>query len=219
MAARRRRSSDAAPSPEPGRPRAVRRGPLCARTGDSSATVWLSALPLGDGPSADEPLGHALAALDAHWVFLAAEAVAGHEERLRQFARVLRPSPRGRRPVGTVDRPASLPFGVAVRKNGDATQTFLEIANDSPYPIRLACLLDAPAERARSRTSAAGSAWRRRPRPAVVTWSSTCSPSASRRSGSGRRACRSSSVTPYPSEAVLTSMQARSRELAANWRG
>ena len=30
------------------------------------------------------------------------------------------------------------PFGVTVRRMGDDAQTFLEIANDSPYPIRLA---------------------------------------------------------------------------------
>ena len=50
--------------------------------------VWLTALPLGDGPAADEPLGHALAALDARWVFLAEKAASGQEDRLRRFARV-----------------------------------------------------------------------------------------------------------------------------------
>ena len=44
----------------------------------------------------DEPLGHALAALDAQWVILAVPAIAGHEERLRKFASVLRLSPPGR---------------------------------------------------------------------------------------------------------------------------
>ena len=39
-----------------------------------SARAWLTALPLGDGPAADLPLGHALAALDAQWVFLAEKA-------------------------------------------------------------------------------------------------------------------------------------------------
>ena len=56
----------------------------------------LSAVPLGDGLTVDEPLGHALAALDAQWVILAVPAIAGHEERLRKFASVLRPSPPGR---------------------------------------------------------------------------------------------------------------------------
>ena len=63
------------------RPGHLRRGP--------TPRIWLTALPLGDGPAADEPLGHALAALDARWVFLAEKAVSGQEERLRRFARVL----------------------------------------------------------------------------------------------------------------------------------
>ena len=118
-------------------PSAADRGP--ARRG----TIWLSALPLGDGPEADEPLGHALAALDAQWVFLAATAVAGHEERLRQFARVFRALPAWPAgPQGPSADPHSLPFGVAIRTSGDAAQTYLEIANDSPYPIRLACRLE-----------------------------------------------------------------------------
>ena len=55
--------------------------------------VWLTALPLGDGSAADEPLGHALAALDARWVFLAEKAASGQEDRLRRFTRVFcRPS-------------------------------------------------------------------------------------------------------------------------------
>ena len=99
-------------------------------------------------------------------------------------------SPRGRQ--GPRD-PRPIPLPPLRRRRPQArrcTQTFLEIANDSPYPIRLACLLDAPASAA-VETSAAGSAWLRRPRPAAATWSSTCSPSASRRSGSGRLASRS----------------------------
>ena len=35
-------------------------------------------------------------------------------------------------------------YGVVVRNLTDQTQTFLEIANDTPYPIRLAGLLEAP---------------------------------------------------------------------------
>ena len=106
-------------------------------------------MPLGDGPAADEPLGHALAALDARWVFLAEKAVAGHEERLRRFAGVFALSPPGRRsPSDAQADPNPKPFGVAVRRMSDDAQTFLEIANDSPYPIRLAGVLDAPASAA-----------------------------------------------------------------------
>src|SRR5262249_26911330 len=104
------------------------------------------ALPLADGPSADEPLGHALAALDAQFVFLAAAAVAGHEERIRRFASVFRALPAWpASPLGPRTEPQGLPFGVAVRKMEDHTQTFPARANAPPYPIRLACLLEAPA--------------------------------------------------------------------------
>ena len=56
----------------------------------SHVPLMLATLPLGDGAAADEPLEHALAAFDAQWVILAAPAVAGHEDRLRRFATVLR---------------------------------------------------------------------------------------------------------------------------------
>ena len=77
-------------------------------------------------------------------MILAVPAIAGHEERLRKFASVLRALP---------DWPAQpavasgeqKDYGIAVRSLGDQSQTFLEIANDTPYPIRLAGLLDAPA--------------------------------------------------------------------------
>ena len=51
-------------------------------------------------------------------------------------------------PAGRVGPAADRqPFGVAVRTiAAAATQTYLAIANDSPYPIRLACLLNAPAD-------------------------------------------------------------------------
>ena len=102
-------------------------------------------MPLGNGPAADEPLGHAIAALDARWVFLAHKAVAGQEERLRRFAGVLRALPAWPAiPLTAAADPNPKPFGVAVRRMSDDAQTFLEIANDSPYPIRLAGLLDAP---------------------------------------------------------------------------
>jgi hypothetical protein len=181
----------------------------------SGSTVWLSALPLGDGPAADEPLGHALAALDAQWVFLAAGAVAGHEERIRQFARVLRALPAWpASPPGPSTNPHFLPLGVAIRKDGDAAQTFLEITNDSPYPIRLACLLDAPATAA---VDDLGRGLRLAPTPEaggrnLVLDLLPFGVSAIR---IGAPRVSIASVTPYPSEAVLTSMQARSRELSA----
>ena len=77
--------------------------------------IWLTALPLGDGPAADEPLGHAIAALDARFVFLAEKAVSGHEERLRRFARVLRALPARQAPANDPSDATSKPFGVVVR--------------------------------------------------------------------------------------------------------
>ena len=107
--------------------------------------VWLTALPLGDGPAADLPLGHALAALDAQWVFLAEKAASGQEERLRNFARVLRALPATEAPAELAADGLSKPFGVVVRNLDDGARSFVEIANNSPYPVRLAGRLDLPA--------------------------------------------------------------------------
>lgn len=46
---------------------------------------------------------------------------------------------------GDRDDRSARPFGVAVRRMSDQSQTVLEIANDSPYPVRVAGVLDAPA--------------------------------------------------------------------------
>ncbi|MGG7377361.1 hypothetical protein ACQ7B2_00685, partial [Escherichia coli] len=43
---------------------------------------------------------------------------------------------------GGSNDPRAMPFGSVVRTAGGAGQSFLSIANDSPYPIRLACLLE-----------------------------------------------------------------------------
>jgi hypothetical protein len=108
----------------------------------ANSPIWLTALPLGDGPAADEPLGHALAALDARFVFLAEKAASGQEERLRRFARVLRALPARSAPADDPADTTAKPFGVVVRNLNGNAQTFLEIANSSPYPIRLAGRLD-----------------------------------------------------------------------------
>ena len=172
-------------------------------------------MPLGDGVTADEPLGHALAALDPRWVFLAEKAVAGQEDRLRRFAAVLRSLPAW--PAVTVDsqpNAGARPFGVALRRMSDDAQTFLEIANDSPYPIRLAGVLDAPAS---APVEDLGRGLRLSPAPASggAAWFSTCSPTASPAIRIGAPRVQLLSVTPYPSEAVLTIMQARFNELSA----
>jgi hypothetical protein len=102
----------------------------------------LSALPLSSGPEGDEPLEHALAALDARWIVLAATVAAGHEERVRRFAPIFRALPVAPVVEPPLDRQ---PFGVAVRPLRSGANTYLEMANDTPYPIRLDTVLGAPA--------------------------------------------------------------------------
>jgi hypothetical protein len=170
---------------------------------------------LGDGVTADEPLGHAVAALDPRWVFLADKAVAGQEDRLRRFAAVMRSLPAW--PAVAVDsqpNAGARPFGVALRRMSDDAQTFLEIANDSPYPIRLAGVLDAPAS---APVDDLGRGLRLSPAPASGGRSLVLDllpyGVAGIRIGAPR--VQLLSVTPYPSEAVLTIVQARFNELSA----
>ena len=115
-------------------------------------TVALATLPLGDGVAADEPLGHALAAIDAQWVILAAPAVAGHEERLRG-------SPRSSAhfPPGTPSRPWPAAIrrttGVAVRTPGRPDRRLSwRSPTIRPIPSGWPGVLDAP-ESARGRGS------------------------------------------------------------------
>jgi hypothetical protein len=177
--------------------------------------VWLTALPLGDGPAADEPLGHSLAALDAHWVFLTGKVAAGQEERLRRFAGVLRAlpawAPSAISPQGDSD-PKS--FGITVREMSDDAQTFLAIANDSPYPIRLGSVLggsgSAPVDDLGRgvRLSPANEAGGRKLVLDLIPFGI-----AAIRVGAPRVSV--SGITPYPSDAVMADMQARFKDLSA----
>jgi hypothetical protein len=92
----------------------------------------LSAMPMADGALGDEPLGHALAALDARWLVLDGSAAAGQEERIRRFARVFRalPAPEEGKPLSP--RTAS---GAAVRSRTLGNRTYLSLSNDTPYTI------------------------------------------------------------------------------------
>lgn len=99
----------------------------------------LTSAPVAAGPAGDEPLGHALAVLDARWVLLAPSAVAGREERVARFARVFRALPANAQPPS-----ARLESGVAVRTWPSGGKTYLGLANDTPYTIRLDALLLAP---------------------------------------------------------------------------
>jgi hypothetical protein len=118
---------------------------LLLQSADSGAatpeTLALTAATVPAGPSGDEPLGHALAVLDARWIILAAAAVAGREERTARFARVFRALPADAQPAA-----ARLESGVAVRSWTSGAKTYLELANDTPYMIRLDTLLEAPSD-------------------------------------------------------------------------
>jgi hypothetical protein len=181
----------------------------------SNRRIWLKALPLGDGPAADEMLGHAIAALDARWVFVADQAAAGQEDRLRRFAGVLRALPAWPpAPLNAQADPGSRPFGVAVRRMSDDAQTYLEIANDSPYPIRLAAMLEAPASALvedlgrNLRLSPAAEAGGRNLVLDLLPYGVSAI-----RVGAPR--VQLATVTPYPSEPVLATMQSRFNELSA----
>ena len=96
----------------------------------------------------------------------------------------------------------------------DDAQTFLEIANDSPYPIRLAGLLDAPGS---ASVEDLGRGLRLSPAPEAggrnLVLDLLPYGVAAIRVGAPR--VQLSSVTPYPSEAVLATMQSRYNELSA----
>jgi hypothetical protein len=173
------------------------------------------ALPLGDGPAADEPLGHSMAALDAHWVFLSGKVAAGQEERLRRFASVLRALPAwAPTPLAHPSDGDPKSFGIAVRRMSDDAQTFFEIANDSPYPIRLASLLNAsnsvPVDdlgRGVRLSPVTETGGRKLVLDLLPFGVAAIRVGAPRISVSG--------ITPYPSDAVVADMQARFKELSA----
>ena len=75
------------------------------------------------------------------WAVLSATAVAGQEERVRRFARVFLALPAS---AATGPPPDRQPFGVAARTHRAGSSTFLALANDTPYPIRLETVLTAP---------------------------------------------------------------------------
>ncbi len=131
---------DLATSPELDKAVAARpgRGALIGTEVVDSAAIGtgprLTARPMAEGSTGDEPLEHALAALDAGRVFVAASSVAGQEERLRRFARVFAALPM---PSGIGVDPRLAASGVVARPIRSGAETFLAMANDSPYPILL----------------------------------------------------------------------------------
>ncbi len=123
------------------------------------------------------------------------------------------PCPHGRRsPSARQGTPNPKPFGVAVRSMSDGAQTFLEIANDSPYPIRLASMLDAPGS-ATVEDLGRGLRLSPMPEPGGRQLVLDLLPFGVAAIRVGAPRVQVSSVTPYPSESVLASMQARFDEL------
>ncbi len=180
----------------------------------SAPGLWLAALPLGDGPAADEPLGHALAALDSRWVFLAEKAVSGQEDRLRRFARVLCALPAREAPADITAGAIPKPFDVVVRNLSEPGQTFLEIANNSPNPVRLAAKLDLPAG---APLEDVGRGLRLAPiaRADGSNLVLDLLPYGVAAIKIGAPEVKLLAVNSYPSEAVMTSMRARFNELQA----
>ena len=135
---------DLATSPELDKPVAMRsgRGALIGAEGVEASAMGtgprLTARPMAEGSTGDEPLEHALAAIDAGRVFIAAASVAGQEERLRRFARVFTALPAA--PAGGAE-PRLAASGVVTRPIRSGNETFLAMANDSPYPILLETML------------------------------------------------------------------------------
>jgi hypothetical protein len=137
---------DLATSPELDEPVAARpgRGLLLGVDAPSASGVTglrMTALPLAGGPMGDEPLGHALAALDARWVVISGAVAAGQEERVRKFARVFRALPANPDPSPPPSRMAS---GISARSWTLGERSYLAFANDTPYTIRIDTLLAAP---------------------------------------------------------------------------
>lgn len=111
------------------------------RPATDSKNRALTARPWVVGPEGDEPLGHAVAALDAHWILIDGSAVTGQEARLRGFARTFRSLPE---PPSNPPKPPR--SGVVVRSASTSEGTRLLLANDTPYPVRVRSKLEAATE-------------------------------------------------------------------------
>lgn len=180
-------------------------------SGSPAVGLTLSAPALDVGPNGDEPLGHALAAIDARWVWIAATAVAGHEERVCRFARIFRALP-ATAPAASESQP--LPFGVAVRAHPAGAQTYLALANDTPYPIRLDMVLGGPAT-APVYDVGRGATLRPVANPSGRHLVLDLLPFGVSAVRVGAADLEVGAVTPYPSEIVLTNMRTQYEVLSA----
>ena len=169
----------------------------------------LSARPMADGVVGDEPLEHALAAIDANWVFVAGSSVAGQEERVRRFARVFAAIPAATR--GGAD--SRLASGVVARPARSGNDTFLAMANDSPYPILLETNLAATGQPA---VDDLGRGIRLDPDkgPNSIRVVLELPPFGVAATRIGAPDVRITSVIPYPGPAVLDGMKAQYDDLA-----
>ena len=177
--------------------------------GSAGTGLRLTARPMAEGAAGDEPLEHALGAIDASWIFVAAASASGQEERLRRFTRVfaaLPASPRG------VAEPR-LASGVVARPIRSGSDSFLAMANDSPYPI----LLEATFATAGQPTvDDLGRGIRLEPDrgPNSTRLVIELPPFGVAATRLGTPDIRLASVTPYPGPAVLDGMKAQYEDLA-----
>jgi hypothetical protein len=112
---------------------------------DSTHELTMHPAGLHSPASAAESLAHAVAALDANWIFISPHSLAGLEDQIARFARVFRALPTATRAVGASIRPDS---GVAVRTISGNGHTFISYANDTPYRVLVESTLHAdPAAR------------------------------------------------------------------------
>jgi hypothetical protein len=180
------------PEPNPARPFAPR----------------LTACPMIEGPFGDEPLGHALAAIDPRRVLISSTSAVGQEERIRRFARVFAGLPS---PPNDAPEPR-LPSGVVARTVRSGSNTYLALANDTPYPILLETVLQGPAN---APVDDLGRGLRLDPErgPGTIRLVLDLAPYgvASLQVGSPEVAI--ASVTPHPGAAVLDGMKAHYDDL------
>ena len=169
----------------------------------------LAARPMAEGPAGDEPLEHALASIDATWVFVAGSSVAGQEERLRRFTRVFAALPAS--PRGVAD--PRLASGVVARPIRSGAETFLAMANDSPYPILLETTFAALSQ---PTVDDLGRGIRLEPDrgPNSTRLVIELPPFGVAATRLGTSDIRLASVTPYPGPAVLDGMKAQYEDLA-----
>ena len=172
--------------------------------------LFLTSQPIDTGPTGDEPLGHAVAALDPRTVILASASLAGREERIRRFSQIFRSVPPSSEPAER----STQPYGVAVRSVRSGGQTYLSMANDTPYPIRVATVITGAPSAViydLNRSSALKPDGDDAGRLLVLD----LPPFGTTAVRVGAAEAKIGEVKPYPSEVVMTAMQARYDDLSA----